>query len=79
MTHVQKILRNGKDDDNFVCGIYLVKNIEPPVMTNYINSLHPVISIQNTIRKIKEIVLLQPDDDDENFVQTDSLKIDLRC
>lgn len=79
MTHVQKMLRNGKDDDNFVCGVYLVKNFEAKQMISYVNNLQPVISIQSTIKKIKEIVLQPQDDDDENFVQTDSLKIDLRC
>ena len=45
MTHVQKMLRNGKDDDNFVCGVYLVKNFEAPSMVSFINNLQPVISI----------------------------------
>ena len=57
MSHVQKILRNGKDDDNFICGIYLVKNIDPMRLTNFINNLQPVISMKETINKIKSIVL----------------------
>lgn len=77
MTHLLKILRNGRDDDSFVCGVYLVMNFKPESLLSFINNLQPVISMQDTIKKIKEIVLQQ--DDDENCVQTDSLKIDLRC
>jgi len=39
MTHVLKMLRNGRDDDSFVCGVFLVMNFKPDSLTKYVNTL----------------------------------------
>ena len=46
ISHVLKELRTGKDDDHYICAVYLVKQIDPEDLTRWVNGpLMPTITI----------------------------------
>lgn len=73
---IMSFLKNGKDDSRYACAIFVVKNIEPYDLINYVKTYQPVISFQEGLNNIKKT--FESNTADLDLCETE-FKLDLRC